>query len=414
MMRPEILAPAGDPEKLRFAVDYGADAVYLAGKAYGMRSASDNFSREEIKEAVQWCHARGVQVYVTVNTLPREPELRMLPDYLAFLDECGVDALILADLGVLSLAKKYAPHCKIHISTQTSIVNSEAARMWHSLGASRVVLARELSLEEIRSIREHTPPELELETFVHGSMCMAYSGRCVLSNYLASRDANHGACAQPCRWKYQVVEEYRPGEYMPVVEDEKGVYIFNSKDMNLLPYIDQLAQAGICSFKIEGRVKTAYYAAVVTGAYRRAVELYAADPEHYAPPQSLLDEVHKVSHRQYFTGFYFGDKQTQQMGDSRYIREWDVCAVVEECAPDGRAKLKHKNRFAASDTLELLIPGQDAREIVLEDMRDAEGQALMLANVPHMTVYAKLPIYAPPRSILRRKKDEGLGKSDTL
>lgn len=414
MMRPEILAPAGDPEKLRYAVDYGADAVYLAGNAFGMRSASDNFSREEQEEAVRWCHERGVKVYVTVNTLPREPELAQLPEYLRFLNDCGVDALILADLGVLALAKQYAPRCKLHISTQTSIVNSQAARMWYELGASRVVLARELSLEEIRAIREHTPPELELEAFVHGSMCMAYSGRCVLSNYLASRDANRGNCAQPCRWKYRVVEEYRPGEYMPVVEDENGTYIFNSKDMNLLPYIDRLAKVGISSFKIEGRVKTAYYAAVVTGAYRRAAELYAADPDHYAPPQSLLDEVQKVSHREYFTGFYFGDPHTQQMGDSRYIREWEICAVVEECAPDGQARLKHKNRFAANDPLELLIPGQEARPVVLEDVRDETGQPLPLANVPHMTVYAKLPCWAPPRAILRRKKEEGLGKQAAL
>lgn len=257
MIRPEILAPAGDPEKLRFAVDYGADAVYLAGKAFGMRSASGNFSREELAQAVRWCHERGVRVYVTVNTLPRDPELAQLPDYLAFLDACGADAIILADLGVLRLAKQYAPRCRIHISTQTSIVNSETACMWHELGASRIVLARELTLEEIRHIRAHTPPELELEAFVHGSMCMAYSGRCMLSNYLASRDANRGACAQPCRWSYRVVEEYRPGEYMPVEEDSAGTYIFNSKDMNLLPYLDRLAQAGIGSFKIEGRVKTA-------------------------------------------------------------------------------------------------------------------------------------------------------------
>lgn len=405
MIRPEILAPAGDPEKLRFAVDYGADAVYLAGKAFGMRSASGNFSREELAQAVRWCHERGVRVYVTVNTLPRDPELAQLPDYLAFLDACGADAIILADLGVLRLAKQYAPRCRIHISTQTSIVNSEAACMWHELGASRIVLARELTLEEIRHIRENTPPELELEAFVHGSMCMAYSGRCMLSNYLASRDANRGACAQPCRWNYRVVEEYRPGEYMPVEEDSAGTYIFNSKDMNLLPYLDRLAQAGIGSFKIEGRVKTAYYAAVVTGAYRRAAELYAKDPEHYAPPQSLLEEVHKVSHREYFTGFYFGDPNSQHRTDSNYIREWDVCAVVEACDETGRARLKHKNRFAAGDRLELLIPGRDALPVVLEEMKNVEGEPLALANVPHMTVYARLPCYAPPRSILRRKKE---------
>lgn len=402
--RPEVLAPAGDPEKLRFAVAYGADAVYLAGKAYGMRAASGNFTTEELKEAVRYCHARGVKVYVTVNTLPRDEELAALPAYLSALDEMGVDALILADLGVLTLAKRHAPHCQIHISTQTSIVNAEAACAWYQLGASRVVLARELTLEQIAFIREHTPPELELEAFVHGSMCMAYSGRCMLSNYLAGRDANRGGCAQPCRWQYRVVEEYRPGEYMPIEEDEHGTYIFNSKDMNLLPYLDRVVRAGICSLKLEGRVKTAYYAAVVTNAYRRAAELYAADPDHYDPPRELLDEVMKVSHREYFTGFYFGDRDTQHMEDSTYIREWDVCAVVESCDGEGNAVLRHKNKFSCEDALELLLPGQPARQIRLEAMRDGEGQPLTLANVPHMTVLARLPVCAPPMSILRRKK----------
>ncbi len=404
MGRPEVLAPAGDLEKLRFAVAYGADAVYLAGKAYGMRTASGNFTPEEMAEAVAYCHARGVKVYVTVNTLPRDEELVHMPAYLASLDEMGVDALILADLGVLMLAKKHAPHCEKHISTQTSIVNAQAAAAWHELGASRVVLARELTLEQIAYIRQNTPKTLELEAFVHGAMCMAYSGRCMLSNYLAGRDANRGNCAQPCRWSYRVVEEYRPKEYMPIEEDEHGTYIFNSKDMNLLPYVDELAQAGIDSLKIEGRVKTAYYAAVVTNAYRRAAELYAADPGHFVPPQELLDEVYKVSHREYFTGFYFGDPNTQHMADSIYIREWDVCAVVEACDANGQAVLRHKNKFAADDELELLIPGQPARAIRLEQMCNGEGEPISLANVPHMTVLAKLPCQVPKLSILRRKK----------
>ncbi len=404
MGRPEVLAPAGDFEKLRFAVAYGADAVYLAGKAYGMRTASGNFTEEELARAVGYCHARGVKVYVTVNTLPRDEEMLHLPAYLSALDEMGVDALILADLGVLMLAKKHAPHCEKHISTQTSIVNAAAATAWHELGASRVVLARELTLEQIAYIRQNTPRTLELEAFVHGAMCMAYSGRCMLSNYLAGRDANRGNCAQPCRWSYRVVEEYRPGEYMPVEEDEHGTYIFNSKDMNLLPHVDKLAKAGIDSLKIEGRVKTAYYAAVVTNAYRRAADLYAAHPQTFAPPQELLEEVYKVSHREYFTGFYFGDPNTQHMEDSLYIREWDVCAVVEACDENGRAVLRHKNKFAADDELELLIPGQPARTIRLEHMCSGEGEPIVLANVPHMTVLAKLPFRVPELSILRRKK----------
>lgn len=404
MGRPEVLAPAGDMEKLRFAVAYGADAVYLAGKAYGMRTASGNFTPEEMQEAVRYCHERGVKVYVTVNTLPRDEEMLQLPKYLSALDEMDVDALILADLGVLMLAKRYAPHCEIHISTQTSIVNAQAATAYHELGASRVVLARELTLEQIAYIRKNTPKTLELEAFVHGAMCMAYSGRCILSQYLAGRDANRGNCAQPCRWGYRVVEEYRPNEYMPIEEDEHGTYIFNSKDMNMLPYVDQVAKAGIDSLKIEGRVKTAYYAAVVTNAYRRAADLYAADPDHFEPPQELLDEVWKVSHREYFTGFYFGDPKTQHMADSTYIREWDVCAVVEQCDEQGNAVLRHKNKFAAADELELLIPGQPACTIRLQEMQNGEGEPIELANVPHMTVLAKLPCSVPKMAILRRKK----------
>lgn len=404
MGRPEVLAPAGDFEKLRFAVAYGADAVYLAGKAYGMRTASGNFTLEEMAEAVTYCHARGVKVYVTVNTLPRDDEMALLPSYLTQLDEIGVDALILADLGVLMMAKKHAPHCEIHISTQTSIVNAQAAAAWHELGASRVVLARELTLEQIAHIRAHTSKTLELEAFVHGAMCMAYSGRCLLSQYLAGRDPNRGNCAQPCRWNYRVVEEYRPDEYMPIEEDKHGTYIFNSKDMNMLPYVDKVAQAGIDSLKIEGRVKTAYYAAVVTNAYRRATELYAADPCRFTPPQELLDEVWKVSHREYFTGFYFGDPNTQHMADSTYVREWDVCAVVEACDENGMAVLRHKNKFAAEDELELLVPGKPAVSVHLTDLCNGEGEPIALANVPHMTVLAKLPFTVPPMSILRRKK----------
>lgn len=405
--KPEILAPAGDFEKLRFAVAYGADAVYLAGKAFGMRTASGNFTPEELAQAVAYCHQRGVKVYVTVNTMPRDRELALLPEYLRQLDDCGVDALIAADLGVMSLAKRYAPHVELHVSTQTSIVNSETAKAYGAMGASRVVLARELSLEEIARIREAIPPALELEAFVHGAMCMSYSGRCVLSNYLAKgRDANRGNCAQPCRWQYRVVEEYRPGEYMPVYEDETGTYIFNSKDMNMLEHIPQLVNAGIDSLKIEGRVKTAYYAAVVTNAYRRALDLYWRDPRGYAPPEELLAEVQKVSHREYFTGFYFGERDSQHTQDSQYIRQWDVCAVVESCDAQGNARLTHKNKFAQGEEMELLLPGQPAQILVLPFMEDGGHQPIGLANLPGMTVYTRLPVEAPPMSILRKRRTE--------
>lgn len=405
--KPEILAPAGDFEKLRFAVAYGADAVYLAGKAFGMRTASGNFAPEELAQAVAYCHQRDVRVYVTVNTMPRDRELALLPEYLRQLDDCGVDALIAADLGVMSLAKRYAPHAELHVSTQTSIVNSETAKAYGAMGASRVVLARELSLEEISRIREAIPPALELEAFVHGAMCMSYSGRCVLSNYLAKgRDANRGNCAQPCRWQYRVVEEYRPGDYMPVYEDETGTYIFNSKDMNMLEHIPELANAGIDSLKIEGRVKTAYYAAVVTNAYRRALDLYWRDPRGYAPPEELLAEVQKVSHREYFTGFYFGERDSQHTQDSQYIRQWDVCAVVESCDARGNARLTHKNKFALGEEMELLLPGQPAQTLVLPYMEDGEHQPIGLANLPGMTVHTRLPVEAPPMSILRKRRAE--------
>ena len=405
--KPEILSPAGDFEKLRFAVAYGADAVYMAGKSFGMRTASGNFTPEEMADAVAYCHKHGVKAYVTANTMPRDPELAALPEYLQHLDACGVDGIIAADLGVMNMVKRYAPHAELHVSTQTSIVNSETAKAYGAMGASRIVLARELSMEEIRRIRDNIPPELEIEAFVHGAMCMSYSGRCVLSNYLAKgRDANRGNCAQPCRWQYRVVEEYRPGEYMPIYEDESGTYIFNSKDMNMLGHIPELVDAGIDSLKIEGRVKTAYYAAVVTNAYRRALDQYWADPAAYVPSAELLEEVEKVSHREYFTGFYFGDKDSQHTEDSQYIRNWDVCAIVEACDEAGNARLKHKNKFAVGEQMELLLPGNPAIPLVLERMEDENHASIELANLPGMTVYTKLPQCVPPMAILRKSRNQ--------
>lgn len=406
MIRPEILAPAGDPEKLRFAVDYGADAVYLAGKAFGMRSASGNFSREELAQAVRWCHERGVRVYVTVNTLPRDPELAQLPDYLAFLDACGADAIILADLGVLRLAKQYAPRCRIHISTQTSIVNSEAACMWHEMGASRIVLARELTLEEIRHIRAHTPPELELEAFVHGAMCMAWSGRCMLSAYLTGRDGSRGDCAQPCRWKYGLVEEQRPGLVYGAEEDADGTYLFNANDLCMIDHVAQLSAAGIDSFKIEGRAKAAYYAAVTTNAYRIAAEEYAAsgfDPA-YRPALWLRRELETVSHRPYGTGFYFG-RPEQNVQTGGYLRTWEVAAVAGEYA-DGRLHLTQRNRFAVGDTCELLEPGRPPQPLRFTALYDAQGQSVSCAPHPMMDVWIPFDRPVVSGSFLRREKTE--------
>jgi len=311
-MKPELLSPAGDMEKLKFAVHFGADAVYLAGKAFGMRTASANFTDNELKDAVEYAHQRGVKVYVALNVLPRNSDLSALPAFLELLSELSADAVIVSDLGVLALSKRYAPEIPVHVSTQASVVNYESARMWHSLGASRVVLARELSLSEIREIRDKTPRGLSLEGFSHGAMCMAYSGRCLLSQYMASRDPNRGNCAQACRWKYRLVEELRPGQYIPVFEDERGTFLFNSKDLCMLDHIPEMADAGLNSLKIEGRVKTAYYAAAVTNAYRRAIDLY--EKGHRGPlPEELRSEVLKVSHREYYTGFYFGGDVGQNL-----------------------------------------------------------------------------------------------------
>ncbi len=348
----ELLAPAGDMERLTMAVLYGADAVYLAGTSFGMRSFAGNFTPEELPRAVALAHERGVRVHVTVNTMPRGDEVPRLPGYLEELDAAGVDALILADLGAFMLAGRYAPHCERHISTQQSIANSVCARAWYDLGASRVVLAGELSLEEIRRIRQETPRELELETFGHGAMCVSYSGRCLLSNYMTGRDSNRGACAQPCRYQYALMEEKRPGEYFPVFEDERGTYILNSRDMCMIDHLPDLMEAGVDCIKLEGRAKSAYYAAIVTGAYRHGIDAAAGG----TPLDPVWrDEVEHVSHRIYSTGFYYGFPG-QYTESSRYIRQWQICALVLDCGSDGMATMSLRNKFAAGDTVELVGP----------------------------------------------------------
>ena len=402
--KPEILAPAGDFEKLRYAVAYGADAVYMAGKAYGMRTASGNFASDELKQAIAYCHARGVRCYITVNILPRNAEIDVLPAYLELLEDAGADAVIVADLGVIPLVRKYAPHVKLHISTQASIVNYSTANMYHQLGADRIVLARELPLTEIAELRARTDPALELEAFVHGSMCISYSGRCLLSNFMAGRDANHGNCAQPCRWNYAVMEEKRPGEYYPIVEDTEGTYVFNSRDMCLIGHIPELAGVGIDSFKIEGRVKSAYYAAVITGAYRQAVDLYAEKGSAFVLPDRLREEVGKVSHRAYYTGFYFGEKPSEYTEDARYIRDWDVCATLEDGAgQDGLAHAVQKNKFSVGDALELLMPGREPVAFRLTELYDGAMQPIECAPHPRMEAFVRLPCAAPPLSFLRRQ-----------
>ncbi len=383
-MKPlEVLAPAGDPERLRTAVLYGADAVYLAGKAFGMRSAPQNFSDEELQEAVRFAHKRGVSVYLACNALPRNGEIERLPAFLEEAQDAGADGLIVSDLGVLRLCKRHAPRVPVHISTQAGVVNFEAANMFHELGASRVVLAREMSLEEIAALRAKTPADLEIEAFVHGAMCVSFSGRCLLSGYLTGRDANHGDCAQPCRWKYAVVEEKRPGQYFPLEEDKDGTYLFNARDLCMIEHIPALAQAGVTSLKIEGRAKTAYYAGVATNAYRCAVDEYLAGKEGVSA--WITDEVHKVSHRPYSTGFYLGSEPGQSTDAGGYIRGDDFLALVEGYA-DGRMRLSQRGRFFRGEPLEILVPGKKPVVFVPEEMYDGEGSAIDVAPHPVMTV----------------------------
>ena len=395
--KPELLCPAGDMEKLQMAVLYGADAVYLAGTSFGMRSFTGNFTPEQLPQAIAFAHEHGVRVHVTVNTMPRGNELPALPAHLELLNDCGVDALIIADLGVFRMAEKYAPRCERHVSTQVSIANAACASAWYDLGAKRVVLARELSLEEIRVIRQNTPPGLEIETFAHGAMCVSYSGRCLLSNYMTGRDSNRGACAQPCRYQYALMEEKRPGEYFPVFEDEKGTYIMNSRDMCMIDHIAELMDAGVDCLKIEGRAKSAYYAAIVTGAYRHAIDAVVAgqplDPV-------WRDEVEHVSHRHYSTGFFFG-LPGQYYQNSRYIRQWQVCAIVTECDAEGNATLSLRNKFAAGEPVELVGPDFKPISFPAPMMQNMDGNELTQPRNPQMLFRMRLPKQAPAFSILR-------------
>ena len=388
-------------ERLAMVLHYGADAVYLAGTEFGMRAAAGNFDDITMRHAVEMCHKKGVAVHVACNTLPREYELKKLPSYLEQLEDIGVDALIVADLGVISIAKKYAQKTQLHISTQLGIVNSETCKMVFDLGASRAVLARELSLAEIRDIRSNSPKELELEAFVHGAMCVSFSGRCLLSNYMTNRDANRGECAQPCRWKYHLVEEKRPGEYYEISEDN-GTYIMNSNDMCMIEHLPELIDAGISSFKIEGRMKSAYYAAAVTNAYRHALDA-AIDSKPLS--KAWIDEVEKISHRKYSTGFYFGEPgQYYSSNDSIYFATADVCAVVECCDSEGNAVLSQRNKFSVGDTVELLTNDDEPLSFKVELLTNRDGELVESAPHPMMELHMKLPKPCAPLSLLRKLK----------
>lgn len=409
MNKPELLAPAGDLEKLKIAIAYGADAVYLGGEVFGLRASSKNFTIDEIKEGLEFAHSRGRKVYVTLNIIPHNEDLSELPEYVETLDEIGVDAVIVSDPGVVSVVKDIAPNMEIHLSTQANTTNYLSAIFWHKLGVRRIVLARELSLDEIKEIIEKIPPKLEIETFIHGAMCISYSGRCLLSNYMTHRDANRGECAQPCRWKYNLVEEKRPGEYYPIYEDEKGTYIYNSKDLCTIEHIPELISAGIKSLKIEGRMKSPYYVATVVRSYRMAIDEYLADPLNYRYDEKWLEEIKKASHRDHTTGFYF-KKPTgneQLYASSSYIRTYDFVGLVLDYNYDtGIATIEQRNRIFAGDEIEVFGPNKEHFNQVIEKMWDKDDNEIEVA--PHAQQIIKIKMDKPVETwdILRKSRKE--------
>ncbi len=406
MKRLEVLAPAGDPERLGAALNYGADAVYLGRQMFGMRSSPGNFDYDQLVSAVNDAHKRGIKVYLTCNTLPRNNELPFFEKFVEEAVSAGVDALIVADIGLLMMIKRLAPDMEIHISTQTGIVNYATARELHSMGAKRVVLARELSLDEIAEIRAKTSPDLDIECFVHGAMCVSFSGRCLLSQYLVNRDPNRGECAQPCRWGYHLMEEKRPGQYFPVFEDEHGTYILNAKDLCMIDHIDKLAEAGVYSLKIEGRAKSSYYVAVVANAYHMAVDEYLRDPYNYHLPEWIREEVYKVSHRKYCNGFFFGrPDESQYYEDSGYIRNYDVVAVVDHCE-NGMVYCTQRNRFFAGDTVELIAPMQKPVTLKLETLLDENGEQIETANHAMMNFSFPCDTEFPSGTYIRKATEE--------
>ena len=402
IQKPELLAPAGNMEKLHMALLYGADAVYLGGKMFGLRAFASNFSLAEMDEAVAFAHSLHKKVYVTVNIFAHNEDINNLPDYLRNLQAIGVDALLISDFGVWSVAREIIPEMPLHVSTQANTTNWAAVKAWENLGASRVVLARELSFTEMKEIGSKT--EVELEAFVHGAMCISYSGRCWLSSYLTGRDGNRGACAQVCRWEFNLTEKNRPGEVYDVAGDEQGTYIMNSKDLCLLPYLLQLMEAGICSFKIEGRMKSAHYAASVVSVYRRAIDACWRDPQHYTVRQEWLDELEKVSHRPYTTGFALEkpDASAQVYTTSSYLQTHEFVGLVRDW-DNGRLTVEQRNHMKEGETLEVFCPDGSLRTLVLKEMRNQEGEPIVAAQHPQMVFTCRAAESIPESSILRRK-----------
>lgn len=402
-MKPELLAPAGDLEKLKVAVLYGADAVYLGGRHFGLRARAGNFSREEMAEGVRFSHSRGVRVYVTVNIFAHNDDLDTLPDYLDSIRSAGIDGVIVSDPGVIDVVSRLHPDLPIHLSTQANTTNWSAARFWEEQGVSRIVLARELSLEEIREIRQRVGVELEI--FIHGAMCISYSGRCLLSNYLTGRDANRGDCAQPCRWRYALVEGKRPGEYFPIEEDAKGTYILGSRDLCLIEYIPDLVEAGINSFKIEGRMKSVNYVAGVVKAYREALDTYLKDRRNYHFNPSWLEDISMVSNRRFTTGFLFGNPglSGQHYEGEIYRRTHTFIGLIRHYdTGTGMALVEQRNRFAVGDRVEIMAPKGEGFTQVVRKMFDEEGNQIEAAPHPQQMVRVPLDRPVPPYSILRR------------
>lgn len=407
MRKTELLIPAGSLDVLKTAVVYGADAVYIGGEAFGLRAKAKNFTNEEIKEGIAFAHGRGVKVYITANILAHNDDLPGVEAYFEELREIGPDALIISDPGVFAIARRVLPEMEIHISTQANNTNYGTYLFWHQMGAKRVVSARELSLAEIKEIRRQIPEDMEIESFIHGAMCISYSGRCLLSNFLTGRDANQGACTHPCRWKYALMEETRPGEYMPVIENERGTYIFNSRDLCMIGHIPELMDAGIDSFKIEGRMKTALYVATVARTYRKAIDDYNKDPALY---QANLDwyrsEIGKCTYREFTTGFYFGkpDSSAQIYDNNTYVKNYTYLGTVEEVRADGCGRIGQKNKFSVGETIEVMKPDGRNVEAVVRGITDQDGNPQESAPHSRQILYVDLGTELEPYDILRRRE----------
>ena len=407
MRIPELLVPASSLEVLQVAVIFGADAVYIGGEAFGLRANAKNFSKEDMSEGVRFAHEHGVKVYVTANTLAHNQDLEGVRKYFEELREIGPDALIISDPGVYQIAKEVCPEIERHISTQANNTNYGTYQFWYQMGAKRVVTARELSLEEIREIRSRIPEDMEIETFIHGAMCISYSGRCLLSNYLTGRDSNQGACTHPCRWKYSVMEESRPGEYFPVYENERGTFIFNSKDLCMIEHIPDLINAGIDSFKIEGRMKTALYVATVARTYRKAIDDYLKDPALYEENMSWYQEqISNCTYRQFTTGFFYGKptQEAQIYDNNTYIKEYTYLGIVGETNEEGKYCISQRNKFSVGEQIEVMKPNGDNIEATVKSIQDEEGNQMESAPHPKQILYIDLGIKLDRYDILRRKE----------